>query len=148
MDKFQLWACEENALRAYLDAVQAAEMAARNGVKYSAEKTPDILDIQGDTAYVEISGMLTPNGPSPLARLFGIQGASYKEIQGVAELVAGDESIKRVVLNMDTPGGTVAGVEDTYAAIAALSEKKEVVAVNQGMIASAGYWLALATRRM
>jgi hypothetical protein len=45
---------------------------------------------------------------------------------------------------MNTPGGTVDGMDQARQAIKSLAEKKTVIAENQGMIASAGYHQATA----
>ena len=47
-----------------------------------------------------------------------------------------------IVLDVDTPGGTVAGTMETAEAVKAASQVKPVTAMVDGMCASAGYWIA------
>jgi len=55
---------------------------------------------------------------------------------------ANDDRITHVVLDIHSPGGSVVGLKDTAARIAALRATKEVHAYIAGMAASAGYYLA------
>ena len=64
-----------------------------------------------------------------------------------AEL-AKDDSVKAVILRIDSPGGTVVGSEALYEGIRALSEKKPVVAVMGEVAASGAYIAAIATDRI
>ncbi len=140
--KYELWACEENAL---LDHIEAAEkVSPMVQANARAPKAPEILSVSGDVATINIHGVLTPSGPSTLERIFGITGTAYSDITSAVELAASAKEIGTIVLDMNTPGGTVTGVDEAYYAILAASEEKRVVAVNRDMVASAGYWLASA----
>lgn len=57
-----------------------------------------------------------------------------------------DPEIDAIVLNIDSPGGTVAGTEELGATIRAAT--KPVVAFVNGMAASAAYWIASACRKI
>lgn len=60
-----------------------------------------------------------------------------------------DRSVKAVVLEMDTPGGTVAGVgEFASQVMQARGQGKPVVAYVGSQAASAGYWIASAADRV
>jgi membrane-bound ClpP family serine protease len=52
--------------------------------------------------------------------------------------------VSAIVLNLDTPGGAVNGVDELARAIFAARERKRIIAYVGGMGASAGYWLASA----
>lgn len=53
-----------------------------------------------------------------------------------------DPAIKTIVLDIDSPGGSVTGVPELCAEILKLREQKEIIAVSNGMAASAAYWIA------
>lgn len=53
-----------------------------------------------------------------------------------------DEEIGTIVLDVDSPGGEVAGMPEAAAEIRAAREQKRVVAVANPMAASGAYWLA------
>lgn len=57
-----------------------------------------------------------------------------------------DPEIDAIVLNIDSPGGTVAGTEELGAAIKGAT--KPVVGFVNGMAASAAYWLCSACRKI
>jgi len=98
-----------------------------------------------ETARINISGPMTVSGPSPLARYFGFGGTGYNEIISAAQMLAKDPTVKNVDLAMNTPGGTVEGMDEAKQALDLLTTAgKTVTAENHGMIASAGYYLAMA----
>lgn len=55
--------------------------------------------------------------------------------------LASDESIDRVLVVVDSPGGSVAGIESASNAFASLAKKKPTYAFVSGMACSACYWL-------
>ncbi|WP_137179676.1 signal peptide peptidase SppA [Roseomonas sp. AR75] len=59
-----------------------------------------------------------------------------------------DESVRAVIVAIDSPGGSVAGGEALYANLARIAERKPVVAVMSGTAASAGYMAALPAQRI
>ena len=56
--------------------------------------------------------------------------------------MAADPDIKTIVFDIDSPGGSVAGIEELAALIHAIGKQKHTVAVVNTMAASAAYWLA------
>ncbi len=147
------WAAEERCLEVYLNQIEnldsdkiSSAIAGIDAIGFSFgnESVEDILEINGSNAVITIAGVLTPNGPSPIARLFGIEGTGFNQIRAAAEQLMSNDSVETVTLKMNTPGGTVDGTDDTFMALQALAQIKKVTAENHGMIASAGYWLAIA----
>lgn len=69
-------------------------------------------------------------------------GTSAERIGAMLDAVAADESIGTIVYDMDTPGGTVPGIQELAAKMFALRGVKKQIAQVNGMAASAGYWLA------
>jgi protease-4 len=67
-----------------------------------------------------------------------------KVIRDLAE----NESAKAVILRIDSPGGTVVGGETLYRAVLELAKKKPVVAVLDGVAASAAYMVAIAADQL
>jgi len=66
----------------------------------------------------------------------------------VLEDLAENDSIKAVIVAINSPGGTTAGGEELYEALAALRAKKPVVAVIGELGASAAYMTAIASDRI
>ncbi|WP_421928463.1 signal peptide peptidase SppA [Neoaquamicrobium sediminum] len=61
------------------------------------------------------------------------------------ERIAKADSVKGVILSIDSPGGTTVGGEAIYEAVRKLAEQKPVVAQVGTLAASAGYMIASAT---
>lgn len=76
-------------------------------------------------------------------------GASYRSIEGALRAAAAQVPAPRsIVLDIDSPGGTVTGIAETVAAIEAARRVCPVVAYVRGTCASAAYWLASACDRI
>ena len=64
------------------------------------------------------------------------------------EKLANDNSVKALIVSIDSPGGSVAGGESLHDAIAQVAAKKPVVTVMGGLAASAGYMIAVPAARI
>ena len=62
--------------------------------------------------------------------------------------LADNDSVKALIVAIDSPGGSVAGGEGLHDAIARVAGKKPVVAVMGGLAASAGYMVAVPADRI
>ena len=69
---------------------------------------------------------------------------SYDEILRDINLALDDDTIEKIVLDVDSPGGMVGGCDDCAAAIRGAAAIKPIVAHSGGLMASAAYWLASA----
>ena len=70
--------------------------------------------------------------------------SSYDEIEADLALAVADSRVKRIVLDIDSPGGMVEGCADCAELIAGVSSIKPVSAQVRGSACSAAYWLAAA----
>lgn len=92
---------------------------------------------RGAVAIIPVTGALSARG---YRSFFGT-------VEGMAALrarlasAAKDPNVSAIVLDIDSPGGTVAGTSETAAAVAAAREAKPVVAIANGLAASAAYWI-------
>lgn len=112
------------------------------------EKENRILSIDGDTATIEIKGILDNRPLSFCDRFFSIQKTSYNDIISAADEIKDDSNIKNVKIIFDTPGGQVKGLDEAYQAIFSLRDGRRVEAISHGNIFSAGYWLASAAHEI
>ncbi len=62
--------------------------------------------------------------------------------------LAGDASVRALLVEIDSPGGSVAGGESLHDAIARVAAVKPVVTVMRGLAASAGYMIAVPAARI
>lgn len=67
---------------------------------------------------------------------------SYQSISQDLDAALADTSIKRIVLEIDSPGGAVMGAFDLADKIYAARGQKEIIALVDGLACSAGYLLA------
>jgi signal peptide peptidase SppA len=69
-------------------------------------------------------------------------GCDLKALHELLDVAASMPMVQRVILDVDSPGGTVTGVPEAADAIADLTETKEVFAFTETLMCSAAYWLA------
>jgi capsid assembly protease len=92
----------------------------------------------GGSAIIPVKGILI-NGGS----LLGDWGAtSYDALACELRAAAADPQITRIVLDIDSPGGMVAGLEKCEEAIAEARTRKPLAASVDSCAASAAYWIA------
>jgi len=103
----------------------------------------EIYGVEGDTAHIKIEGPLSIEGPDFWDRFFGYNGASYKTIQAAMERAKNDPVIKRVIFDVDSPGGSVDGVDETWQAHKALAAKKPTEVRAGGTLSSAAYYISV-----
>src|SRR5271165_1650396 len=92
------------------------------------------------------AGMLT--GPR-VARLT-VSGLITQDRKLNAQVVklAEDSRVKALIVEIDSPGGSVSGGEELHDSIALVAAKKPVVVVMDGVAASAGYMIAVPAARI
>jgi signal peptide peptidase SppA len=124
------------AFRAAGHEFTADEIKARLGD--SGGETPR-QSSQGAVAVIPIRGVLA-NRMSGMAESSG--GASAEQIGAKVAHAAADPDIKTIVYDIDSPGGTVPGIQELAAQMFALRGVKKQVAQVNDLAASAAYWLA------
>ena len=83
--------------------------------------------------------------PDMFARvLLGATGS--EEIGDCSREAAERDDIKAVFLDIDSPGGTVAGTPELAATVASINAQKPVYAFSSGLMCSAAYWIASQAR--
>jgi capsid assembly protease len=95
----------------------------------------------GNVARVPIFGAIS-HRDSFFSLLFGGGGATVERLTQTLRGLASEPSISTVLLEFDSPGGTVAGVPELAAEVRALAASKHVVSLVNSLAASAAYWIA------
>jgi len=75
-------------------------------------------------------------------------GTSTREFAGWLRQAMADDSVKAVLIDVDSPGGGVAGVEELASEIRAARSRKPIVATANSLAASAAYWIASAASEL
>lgn len=102
-------------------------------------RTEEGYTLLGSAAVVPISGTITPRS-SVFAEWSG--GSSAERIGQAVEAAVRDTKAEAIVLDVNSPGGYVAGIPEAAAKIAAAGKEKRIIAVANHLAASAAYWLA------
>lgn len=115
----------------------ANNAAASGGIDAVGGDDPQMM---GGVAVVGVQGVLMAR-PNIWSRIMG--WASYAGLSDtLGELTARDD-VSAIVLDINSPGGAVMGLDDAVAAVKAAAAVKPVYAIASPMAASAGYWLAV-----
>lgn len=151
-DYFGVWSIYEQPFRAFVDqfnsipdlrqhiadnAEHARSRNSRGGAAASAG-----VDVDSDgIAIVTISG--------PTSKAVGSlqEGTSTVRVRQQLRAARRDDSVRGVILGMDTPGGTVKGNRDLADEVAALDAVKPVFAFGEDLVASAGMSVATQARK-
>jgi signal peptide peptidase SppA len=136
------WLIQPDALQTISAAFQ--EQADRGGFLSKQAPQNSLLSIDDGIGVVAIEGPILRK-PDLFARVF-FGATSSEEIADALHEVEGREDIKAVFLNIDSPGGTVAGTPELANAVARLDKKKPVYAFSSGLMCSAAYWIASQAR--
>lgn len=97
----------------------------------------------GGVAVVPVMGVITQRG-SIWDELFGGGSTSTESLTALMQQLAGDENVTGIVLNIDSPGGTLGGLTELGDAIYGMRGAKPVAAVANSLCASAAYWIGSA----
>jgi signal peptide peptidase SppA len=118
------------------EKIDIEAIEARLGKKLSNE--PPAYEMRsGGIAVLEISGPIAPKA-NLFTQISG--GASAQALVRQIEAMGDNNSVRGAVIAWDSPGGSVHGIPTLERAIRALADKKPVVSVSVGTMASAAYW--------
>lgn len=130
---------------AKIDTGELTEIVARRDAKYGSRVQG--LEIHGSTAVIPISGVIAPHS-SQVNGSSQPRGTSIEQVRGALAAAMANDSVERIVLDIDSPGGSVAGVINMADQIRVANETKPVVAYAGELVASAAYWLASQASRV
>lgn len=137
-----LWLILPHTLKAIAAAMKNPQLVAQQ-VEFDARLANSAenpaLNIAGSTAEIRIQGALTAR-PSFFAMYFGGGNTTYPDIINGINAAEQDDSIDEIILDIDSPGGSINGMFEAMEAIA--NANKPTRAVIRGMAASAAYGLA------
>jgi len=92
---------------------------------------------------IPIRGTISQHSASDLmSLLFG--GTSTEQVSATLREYVADDSIGKIVLDIDSPGGSVFGIQELAQEIYKARSAKPIVAIANATAASAAYWLGSA----
>jgi signal peptide peptidase SppA len=95
--------------------------------------------MQGSVGIVPIVGVIG-KGMSPIEKALG--GCDVDDVAQAIHTFAKNKHCKTIMLDVSSPGGSVAGVPELASLVKAVSKHKKVVAFTDTECASAAYWVA------
>lgn len=98
------------------------------------------LSVRGGVAEIKIHGVMMRTVPWFLA-VFGIDATGTDDIRGQLADAVADPMVKSIAIEIDSPGGTVAGTLALADDIRAAREKKPIAVHVPDLAASAAYWV-------
>lgn len=105
--------------------------------RIGAAAKPDIRR-QGTIAVLPVFGVIAHRA-GMMTDMSG--GTSIEKLSAAFRQALGDTNVSAIVLDIDSPGGTVNGVSELADEIYRARERKPVYAIANSMAASAAYWL-------
>lgn len=144
------WAGTETALAAYIGMLVRDEERVQAGVTYASSKAekalPYLLSLEGNIGIVAIKGPMT-NRTSYWDDMD--KRATYSAIREAVVQAAIDPDVDQIILDIDSGGGSVAGVADVGTLIRNIhTYVKPVTAFTDGNMMSAAYWLGAAAGKV
>lgn len=95
----------------------------------------------GSVAVIPVYGVIAPRA-NLLSDMSG--GTTFQTLTGQLHEAMANKAIKTIVLDVDSPGGSVAGATEFARELLRARTKKPVIAVAQYTMASAAYWIGAA----
>jgi signal peptide peptidase SppA len=112
----------------------------------AASPAMNMYGVKDGVAIISIDGVLTKTR-SFFSSLFG--GSSMRDIGNQIDMAMADTEVHDIILAIDSPGGTVDGTQELVAKIGShRGNGKSIVAVGDGIMASAAYWIASAADKI
>lgn len=105
------------------------------------DKSHWMTDMRGNVAIISINGPMEPGSAGFWGRYFGFVG--YDDIKEAIQSGI-DQGATSFLLDWNTPGGSVAGIEDAAQFIKDLAEEYDTVSFTSNIALSGGLWLATA----
>ncbi|MDD3906574.1 MAG: signal peptide peptidase SppA [Candidatus Omnitrophica bacterium] len=149
------WAMKEDVLTSFTEIVirhisgqklSMAEIEARTGASTKDEPPDYAIDAKG-TARIPIYGVIAKRA-SMVNGISQPPGTSVEEIRRDFNAALNDPAVKSIVLDVDSPGGSVDGITELSDLIYAARGKKPINAYTDGQMASAAYWIGSAADKI
>ncbi len=125
--------------------IKAVEARIGKPLNNNPDNKKDAYQVINDMAVIPIKGVI-----SKRMNLFAeISGGVSTQITGqkINQAIS-DPEVKGILLDVDSPGGSVEGTQELGNIIFQGREKKPIVAYSDGMAASAAYWIGSAAHEM
>jgi len=103
-------------------------------------------EVKNGAAIIPIHGVISKES-SAFSRVF-YGGTSTLEIKKAIAEAQKDSDVSKIILHIDSPGGTVDGTQEAARAVYQARGEKEIIAFTDGLMASAAYWIGSAADKV
>lgn len=130
----QRWASGEKA------SIEVMDQVKENKVAREARRASSGGASGGGIAVIPVYGVLTQRG-NMMDDLSGPGSTSTQILSSMLSDAVNDESVSAILLDIDSPGGSVYGISELGDEIFQARSKKPVTALANSLAASAAFWL-------
>jgi signal peptide peptidase SppA len=120
------------------DEVMHSVAADRNA--RDARRQSSVSNSGGGIAVLPLYGIVTQRG-NMLDDVSGPGTASTQQFSNLLRAALQDETVSQILIDIDSPGGSVYGVAELADEIVSARAQKPVVAIANSLAASAAYWI-------
>jgi signal peptide peptidase SppA len=120
------------------DEVMHSVAADRNA--RDARRQASVSNSGGGIAVLPLYGIVTQRG-NMLDDVSGPGTASTQQFSNLLRAALQDETVSQILIDIDSPGGSVYGVAELADEIVSARAQKPVVAIANSLAASAAYWI-------
>ncbi|MDR4503474.1 MAG: S49 family peptidase [Candidatus Scalindua sp.] len=141
-----LWAITRQELQKIKAAVQNVDHeAVKAYYDNPVKRKGNLYRVDGDVAILPIEGIIQPKSDI-WSYLFG--GIGLDVLTQEFNALLKDSTVKAIVLDIDSPGGSVFGVQEFSKLVHSGSKVKPVFAISSAMATSAAYWIGSAASKV
>jgi signal peptide peptidase SppA len=98
------------------------------------------MRVEKGVAVIPINGVIAHRAAA-VGRISSNVGTSVEHVRADLQAALSNEAVTSILLDIDSPGGSVAGIAELAEEIREARARKPIVAHTEGMMASAAYWL-------
>lgn len=140
------------ALSALLERASRGDRLTESELRASVEAKADrpsyaAVGAKENVAVVPITGLIAHRAHM-VNDICGPGGTSTEALDAAIRAAVDDPTIRSIVLDVDSPGGSVFGVHEVADTIFAARSKKPIAAVANSTASSAAYWIASAAHEL
>ncbi len=138
--QFGFWSLSQDKLAAF-----EAQIASIQKYGLNNKQQPERMRVENGVAVIPIQGVLLRSVPA-IFSTFEIKATGYRDIEAEIRRANEDSKVKSILLDIDSPGGSVAGLYETAVAIA--NSPKPVTSQIKDYGADAAFVLAAMGRKI
>lgn len=140
------WAVDEEVLSVmsevfmrHMEGEKLPKQEIESRIGSRKKELPD-YEVIGSTAFIPVQGIISKKA-NLVSDVSTGSGTSVEEIERNFKSALKDKSVEKIVLDIDSPGGSVDGVAELSDLIHASKGTKPILAYADGQMASAAYWI-------